>query len=472
MKNKKNKKNDENGYSNKKAFAYSTGQIPDIISYQGFTFLIFTFYFAVVGLDVVLISLGFFIWSIWNAFNDPILGHFSDRTHTRWGRRLPWVMFSFIPIAIIFCLLFTPPITIGINDQISNFIYFICIIIVFELFFTMYDINLIAIFPEVFETMEARTKANNIRQTFAIIGLIIAFLLPTLFIPDLTDRKYLPEYQIFGIFIAIIIVVFVLLFIKISPKEKVEFKEEYKNAPNFVNTIKLCVKNKSFMHYIPAEIANWVVYGMLPTIVPLYGKFVLNIGEGQSIFLALLLGITFISAAIFINILWKPVVQRIGLRKSWLISMSIWIITLLPLLFIQDVISGFLVFFIIGIGLSGSLYIIDLIIADIIDEDEVNTGTRREAGYYGVNIFFQRLAYIFVFFSISLVFTNVGWAIYEPELVTSDVILGLRFLIVIVPSIALVIAIIAIYFYPLDGQKLIEVKENLKHIHEEKKARV
>ncbi len=471
MKNKKNNKNDEIGYSNKKAIAYSTGQIPCIISYQGFTFLTFTFYFAVVGLDIILISLGFLIFSIWNSFNDPILGYFSDRTHTKWGRRLPWVMVSFVPIAIIFCLLFTPPITIGINDQISNFIYFICIIIAFELFFTMYDINLIAIFPEVFETMEARTKANNIRQTFAIIGLIIAFLLPTLFIPDLTDRKYLPEFQIFGIFIAIIIVVFGLLFIKFSPKEKVEFQDEYKNAPNFVNTIKLCVKNKSFLRFIPAEIANWFVYGMLPTIVPLYGKFVLNIGEGQSIFLALLLGITFISAAIFINILWKPVVQKIGLRKSWLISMSIWIITLLPLLFIQDIMSGLFVFFILGIGLSGSLYIIDLIIADIIDEDEVKTGTRREASYYGVTIFFQRSAYIFVFFSISLIFTNVGWQVYEPELVTSDVIFGLRALMVIFPIIALIIAIIAIYTYPLDGQKLLEVREDLKQIHDEKKAR-
>jgi GPH family glycoside/pentoside/hexuronide:cation symporter len=464
--------NEEVGFSNKKGFAYSIGQIPDIISYQGFTFLTFTFYFAVVGLDVILISLGFLIWSIWNAINDPILGYFSDRTHTRWGRRLPWIMISFIPIAIIFFLLFTPPITIGINDPLINFIYFIVIIIVFELFFTMYDINLIAIFPEVFITMEERTKANNIRQSLAIIGLIIAFIMPTLFIPDLTNRKYLPEYQIFGMFIALLIIFGGLLFIKFAPKEKVEFRDEYKSAPNFVNTIKLCVKNKSFMRYIPAEIANWFVYGMLPTIVPLYGKFVLKIGEGESIFLALLLGLAFISAAIFMNLLWKPVVQRIGLRKTWLISMSIWIITLIPLMFIQDVMSGLIVFFMVGVGLSGSLYIIDLIIADIIDEDEVNTGTRREAGYYGVNIFFQRLATIFVFFSISLVFTNVGWRVYEPELVTQDTLFGLRSLMVIFPAIALGIAILAIFTYPLDGQRLKSVKDKLQKIHEQKKLRI
>ena len=460
------------GFSNKKATAYSFGQLPVIISYQGFTFLIFTFYFAVVGLNIVFITLGFIIWSIWNSINDPFLGTLSDRTHTRWGRRLPWLMFSLIPIAIIMFLLFTPPITFGIEDQMINFLYFIIIIILFELFFSMFDINYISLLPEVFITTEERIKANNFRQTFAIIGLIFAFVLPTLFIPDLTNRKYLASYQLYGIAVAIIIILAGIFFLKYTPKEKAEFQDEYKSAPSFGKSIKLCIKNKSFRWFLPIEIGSWFVYGMLPTIAPLYGKFVLGIGEGESIFLALLLGLTFISAALFMNILWKPLVRKIGLRKTWLISKSIWILTLIPLMFIQDVISGLVVFFFIGVGLAGSLYIYDLIIADIIDEDEVNTGTRREASYYGVLIFFQRTATIFVFLAINLVFTNVGWTVYEPESVTPDVIFGLRLLICIFPIVALLIAILAIYKFPLDGEYLRTVKEKLQKIHEEKKLKV
>jgi GPH family glycoside/pentoside/hexuronide:cation symporter len=210
---------------------------------------------------------------------------------------------------------------------------------------------------------------------------------------------------------------------------------------------------------------------MLPTIAPLYGKFVLGIGEGESIFLALMLAILFISAALFMNILWKPVVQKIGLRKTWLISKSVWILTLIPLLFIRDVVSGFIIFFFIGIGLAGSIYIYDLIVADIIDEDEVDTGTRREASYYGVLIFFQRTATIFVFLAINLVFTNVGWTLYEPENVTAEVIFGLQLLMGIFPIIALIIAILAIYKYPLDGEYLGSVKKKLQKLHEEKKMR-
>ena len=90
--------------------SYGFAQFSDIIAYQSFTLLIFTFYYTNVGLDVDLITWGFIIWSFWNSFNDPLMGYLSDKTHTKWGRRRPWIMASIIPLAIMMVLLFTPPI--------------------------------------------------------------------------------------------------------------------------------------------------------------------------------------------------------------------------------------------------------------------------------------------------------------------------------------------------------------------------
>jgi len=450
------------------AVFFSCGQLSDIISYQAFTFLIFTFYYSVIGINVGLITIGFIIWSIWNSINDPVLGYLSDRTHTKWGRRIPYIMIALIPLALIMFLLFTPPKSIGITNEISNFVYFFIIIIVFELFYTMYSLNLTSMFPETFISKEERIKGNNIRQVFSIIGLVIAFILPSLFISDYSDPQYLNQYQSFGIVIMIIVIIFGIIFLKFGPKEKPEFKDDYRNAPAFINSIKTSLKSKSFMWYIPAEIANWFVYGMLPTIVPLYGKFVLHIED--TLLISLLLGLTFISAAIFITILWKPVVKRIGNRKAWMISMSIWILTLLPIMFIDTFILGMIVFFLIGIGLSGSLYIIDLVVSDIIDEDEINTNMRREASYYGVNALFLRMTTVLVFLAISSVFTSVGWAVFEPENITPEIIFGLRSLMFIFPAIALGIAILSIYKYPLDGEKLSQLKRELQIIHDKKKS--
>ena len=84
----------------------------------------------------------------------------------------------------------------------------------------MFDINYISLLPEIWHTVEDRAKINNMRQTFAIVGLIVAFILPTLFIPDLTNRIYLAEYRLYGIAVAVIIILCGLIFLKFSPKEK------------------------------------------------------------------------------------------------------------------------------------------------------------------------------------------------------------------------------------------------------------
>ncbi|MFX1305187.1 MAG: MFS transporter [Promethearchaeota archaeon] len=462
------------GYTLKRAASYATGQIADQAAYQSFTFLVFTFYFAIVQLHITLITVGFIIWALWNSFNDPLLGYLSDRTHTKYGRRMPYIMIAIIPLGLVSFLLFTPPFPLIANPwDVGNFIYFLITIILFEFFYTMYSLNTTSLFPETFISRDDRTKANNVRQVFLIVGLVVAFILPGLFIEDYSapSAKTLREYHLFGIELAIIIIIFGACFILFTPREKPEFKEDYKNAPSFFKNIKMCVKNKSFAWFIPVIIANWFVYGILPTLVPIYAKAVLRMEDAFMI--SILLGFTFIASAIFITVIWKPIVQRIGNRKAWIISMTSWILTLLPLMFLGPSmeIIAMIVFFFIGLGLSGSLYITDLVIADIIDEDEVNTGTRREAGYYGVNAFFLRLGIIIVFLSIGPVFIIADWPVFTYP-VSFEVELGLRILMFVYPSVALTIAILAIYKFPLHGEKLRKVKEDLQKIHEEKKSRI
>jgi len=458
-------------YSGKGAVGYSFGQISLITSYQAFTFLVFTFYFTVVGLSVDLITIGFIIWSIWNAFNDPIMGFLSDRTHTRWGRRRPYIMIFLGPLALVMFFLFFPPLSYGITDSTINFVYFVIIIILFEFFYTTYDINLTSMLPEVFITETARIKANNVRQVFAIVGLIFAFILPGLFILDYSDPSYIAEYAIFGLTITIIILIVGLIFLRFTPRERPEFQLDHEKVPGFFTSFKSTLRNKSFRWAIPAFIGDFFVDTILPTIIPLYGKYVLG-QEGLT--LSLLLGVAFIAAALSITFLWKRLALKMGVRKMWMISSALWMVTLAPLMLNLNLISAFIVFFLVGIGLGGSLYSKDLIVADIIDEDEVKTGTRRDASFFGNYIFFLRVGYIFVFLSINMVFTNVGWRIYEPDpsLITPEQILGLKFLAFVFPAIALTIIILAMWKYPLRDDYLREVKEKLTQIHENKKSRL
>jgi len=63
----------------------------------------------VVGLEPRLASFAALIGIIWDAINDPIVGTLTDRTHTRWGRRRPFLLFFSVPFGLSFLLLWYAP---------------------------------------------------------------------------------------------------------------------------------------------------------------------------------------------------------------------------------------------------------------------------------------------------------------------------------------------------------------------------
>lgn len=458
-------KNQDSEYSFWKAFRYSIAMIPDNVAYQTFTFCVFAFYYSVLGANVWFVSLGFVIWAIWNAFNDPMMGYISDRTKTRprVGRRKFWVIIAYIPLAAVMILLFTPP-----NSDPWTYVYFLVIICIFELVYTTYSLNQISMFPEIFLLEKERVKANNLRQIIAILGLIIAFVTPTFIIGDLTDAANRHKFIWVGYIAAGVIFVIVTIFLIVVPKERKEFSHDYKANPGFFASLKFSLKNKAFWFYLPTNLSIWYVYGILPSIIPFFGRFILNLGK-DSIWLGVLLALGFVTAA-FSMPFWAWLSNKNGPRISWIISIIAWIAALSPVMFITKLWMGFVTFGLMGFGMAGSLFNKDIIFGQIIDYDELTTGVRREASYFGIDNFFSRLATVLVSVSIGAVFGNdaVGWTIFDPASVTNTTRFGIKILMFILPAIALTIGAIFMAFYPLHGKKLDDLNEKLKVLHEKK----
>lgn len=69
-------------------------------------FLLF-FYVDVIRVAPEMIGVALFIGKAWDAFSDPIVGYLSDTTHSRWGRRRPFVLAASLPMAACYYLLLT-----------------------------------------------------------------------------------------------------------------------------------------------------------------------------------------------------------------------------------------------------------------------------------------------------------------------------------------------------------------------------
>ena len=165
--------------------------------------------------------------------------------------------------------------------------------------------------------------------------------------------------------------------------------------------------------------------------------------------------------------------NRIGMRNAFIVSESIWIVALIPFTFLQE--GGFwlgishnywaVIFMAVnGIGLSGAMYFVDILIANIIDEDEIHRGIRREGAFYGVNALINRYSTILSIGAIAVVFAGQGWATYiisPSDLQGVALELGIRWLMVGFTIGGILIVILFLSLFPLHGERLKKVKEQI-----------
>ncbi|MFW9880295.1 MAG: MFS transporter, partial [Candidatus Thorarchaeota archaeon] len=222
----------------KERILFGTSAFPDQLTYQAFTIYVFTFYFAIVGLTMDEIWIGFVLWGIWNMCNDPLLGALSEKTKHKGklGKRKFYLIISFIPLSLMMVFLFTTPTRF-------EFWYFIFIIFTFEFFYTMFSVNTNAVFPEMFPTEKQRGEVNVFIKIFTMLAVILASLIPTIIIdplipntedaiPDMVEAAEIhPNYINSGIVLGLIVMVMAILFIFFAVREKKEEISDFQKRP-------------------------------------------------------------------------------------------------------------------------------------------------------------------------------------------------------------------------------------------------
>jgi GPH family glycoside/pentoside/hexuronide:cation symporter len=106
-----------------------------------------------------------------------------------------------------------------------------------------------------------------------------------------------------------------------------------------------------------------------------------------------------------------------------------------------------------------------------IDEDEILHGTRREGMFIGSMALLTKPAASLGPIVATLILTTFGYVqggalSVQPE----SVFFGIKLLFMVVPAIGVAASLVFIYFYPLHGERLKKMQEQLKKLHEEKRA--
>ena len=441
----------------KDRFLFALNGFPDLMTYQFFSATVFVFYFTVIGIDTFVMWIGYVIWGFWNMFNDPMLGYLSDKKKSgKYGKRRFFILIAFIPLCLMMIFLFTVP---TFPSGIEIF-YFIFIIILFELVYTLFDVNVKSLFPEMWPTEQERSNTNVILRIVTIFAILAAFMIPAFLIPDIGGGLVeLPYYVRSGIIVAIVVAITGFFFVFYGIKEKEETQEERDKRPKFFASLKMAFKNKNFVVLVLANMFTWFVLNMLTSMFSLYCTTVLGIsvsdtflGLGPFLFYGLSIVLAFIVAAVMMPV-HKKIGQKYGMRKGFMITMIVMAISFIPFLFYaSDTISRLLAMInagVIGFGISGIMFYFDILMGYVIDEDEAKTGVKRSASFYGTTAFVHRFSIILFISSVYLVFQYTAWQTNFVPTGAIDVIIGLQLLLSVFPAVACIFALILMYFFRL-----------------------
>ncbi len=418
---------------------------------------VITFYIVdVKNLPVLWFSTFWFFYTIYNALNNPALGYLSDRTRSRWGRRIPYVLFGGLPYAVIFALLFTIPFD-GKSNPAGLLLYFGAAIVAWEGLYTAIATGYYGLLPEMFGEYEERTDVAAKMNIFQTIGLVIGSALPPLLAKILGWSGM--AALLAGISIIAIYAGYPVLF------EREELRED--TSFPFLAALKATFANRSYLTAAGAQTMRFFGTGALQTGILFYLKYSLKVNESLA---TVILGVAFL-VAMFSLYPWRNwVANRLDSRRTLMLANAVMILGIVPMGFSPNIYFAYAAAAVLGIGLGGLILLGDVIMAEVVDEDEVKTGHQRAGMYFGMSGFLITLSGLLVSSVFAAIMPAFGYnTLLDVQPASVD--LGFRIFLTVPTSLGFLLAILLLWLYPLHGSYLQEIKETLKKKKETINAR-
>ncbi len=381
--------------------AYGLGSCgPTAIQIYQVAFLLL-FYTTVADLDPGLAGLALMLGRFWDAVTDPVMGNISDRTKSFLGRRRIYLVFGPIPLVLSFIALWTPP--IGWSSG-ALFAYLLVADILFNTCMTVVGIPYSALGSELTTDYHERTRLMVFRMVFSMLGWYIgsaAIALNQRFLDMgnsaegfvsavLTFRQ---GYAVTAICIGVFTVICVWW-----TAYKVAENPKVRSAPtlNRVRAVVETFRNKGFLLLIGAFLAAALFEAMGHSFFAYlirYWYFEGDIEAWQTSMPKLMLPILLMSfpAVLF----WNWLSGRLGKKRALLIGLfCVSLVTFLNyFLIIPD--QRWLIWVwlpVFGFVISATNLLVLAIVPDVVDEDELKTGSRRDGAFFGVYEFTRKLA--------------------------------------------------------------------------------
>ncbi len=438
--------------------SYGVGDFGSAITTNLLSFYLLFFFTNIAGIPPGKAGVILLVGKLWDGINDPMIGALSDGTRSVLGRRLPWMIYSAIPLGITFALQWLIPTS---NPDLL-FWYYIVISLLFNTFYTAVNLPYTALTPELTQDYNERTALNSFRFSFSIGGSILSLVIALAIFSLLSNQadrctQSFP-YVVLGLVIAILAVGSTFLCIwGIKRRVKQQLLEHpignQKEIP-FIEQIKTAFSNYAFLYVIGIYFFSWLALQITASIIPYYVADWMKLPP--AVFTQIMILIQ--GTALLMLFVWSKLSIKLGKKVVFFMGTCLWIIAQLGLYLLQpgqlNLMLGLAV--LAGAGLSTAYLIPWSMIPDVTDLDELNTGKRREGIFYAFMVLVQKLGLAIGLFLLGIMLERSGFvqatACAPPPLQPASALEAIRIAIAPIPAILLLVSLLLAYFYPLSQE--------------------
>lgn len=428
---------------------YGFGDMASSMFWKLFGAYLMIFYTDVFGLPAAVVGTMFLITRIWDSAFDPIVGVVADRTHSRWGKFRPYLLWLAVPFGIIGVLTFVTPDWSPTGKLVYAYVTYSLMMMIYSAINVPYASLLGVMSPNPKE----RNTLSTYRMTFAYIGSFIALLL---FMPLVNffsgNSKDLGDQQTgWTMAVVVIAILCIILFFGCFAwtKERVKPIKEAQNP--LKEDLKDLFKNKPWWILLGAGVAALVFNSIRDGATVYYFKYFVVEEDYATVSF---FGMSFVLSGLYLalgqaaNIIGviaaAPVSNRIGKRNTYMWAMII--ATVLSVIFYwfdkEDLIWMFVFQALISICAGSIFPLLWSMYADCADYSELKTGNRATGLIFSSSSMSQKFGW-----AIGTAIT--GWLLgffgFQANAVQSEeAISGIKMFLSFLPAVGTILSVVFI----------------------------
>lgn len=442
---------------------YGFGDMASSMFWKLFGSYLMIFYTDVFGLSAAVVGTMFLVTRIWDSAFDPIVGVVADRTHSRWGKFRPYLLYLAVPFALIGILTFTTP-DIGMSGKIVYaYLTYSLMMMVYSAINVPYASLLGVMSPNPSE----RNVLSVYRMMFAYIGSFIALLL---FMPMVNyfSQGHSEQYGWMMAVVVIAVMCAVLFYGCFAlTRERVRPIKEQQNP--LKEDLKDLFHNRPWWILLGAGVSALVFNSIRDGATVYYFKYFV-VEESHSDIT--LFGIPFVLSGLYLAIgqaanivgviLAAPVSNLIGKKKTYMGAMLLaTVFSVIFYWFDKDQLGWIFTFQVLISICAGSIFpLLWSMYADCADYSELSTGNRATGLIFSSSSMSQKFGW-------AIGSAVTGWLLayfgFQANAVQSEeAIHGIKMFLSFLPAVGTILSVVFISIYPLSEQKMREITGKLE----------